>query len=288
MDTLLDLKVIALALSGDATSIADIIGTLMLLFSAPLIVIELGWMFMRRAMTRTRVKEMFASYSTVPLGLLTQGIAYAIWFAVYIAFSEFAFFHIPSTLGAFAVCLILTDLMYYWDHRLGHQIQGLWALYHSVHHSSPMFDQSTSFRISFADQFVVPLFYLPLVLLGFDPKLVVACQVIVLAYQGWIHTEMVGKLGVLDLIVNTPSTHRVHHAAQPDYRDKNFGGILMVWDHLFGTYQAETTAPAYGLVDPIKSINLLDVYFCELRRLKTKREAVHPKRSWLMFLLGRP
>jgi sterol desaturase/sphingolipid hydroxylase (fatty acid hydroxylase superfamily) len=261
-----------LAPSGIATTMQTI-GLLLFAVSLPLIFIELGWLSWRKNLTWTRLKEMLASYSTVPPLVLSTGLATALWLGIYMGVSALTPFSIETTWATALICLLLADFTYYWDHRMGHEVNGLWSLYHSVHHSSPVFDQSTAFRISFVDQFVVPVFYVPLVIAGFDPLLVAASQLVVVAYQSWIHTEMVGKLGWLDVVINTPSTHRVHHAAQPQYRDKNYGGILMIWDHLFGTYERESQVPAYGLVTPIESRNPISVHVCELMRLRRKLSA---------------
>lgn len=274
--------------SADIAATMEAIGILLFAVSLPLIVIELGWLAHRRRLTWVRFKEMVASYSTVPPLLLTQGLASALWLGIYVLVSSVTPFSIEVTWATALLCLVLADLTYYWDHRLGHEVNGLWSLYHSVHHSSPVFDQSTAFRISFVDQFIVPVFYLPLVVAGFNPLLVAASQLVVVAYQSWIHTEMIGKLGWLDLVLNTPSTHRVHHAQQPEYRDKNYGGILMIWDHLFGTYQREQQAPDYGLVTPIGSRNPVTVHICELERLLSKWNKLPAGMARLRLLFGAP
>lgn len=266
----------------------EVIAWLLFAVSAPLIIIELWWLTRRRELNWSRLKEMLASYSTVPPFALTAGLASALWLSAYASISTVTPFSVETTWGTAFVCLVLADLIYYWDHRCGHEVNGLWSLYHSVHHSSPAFDQSTAFRISFVDQFIVPGFYILLVVAGFDPLLVAACQLLIVAYQGWIHTEMIGKLGWLDRAFNTPSTHRVHHAAQLRYRDKNFGGILMVWDHIFGTYQGEDQPPAYGLVTPIKSANPFKVHFCEIARLRRKWRQVQSHSARWRLLVAPP
>jgi len=263
----------------------EFVGVLLFAVSLPIIFIELGWLARHKKLNWPRVREMLASYSTVPPLVISTGLATAIWLGIYTFIAALTPFSIATSWATAMICLVLADFLYYWDHRFGHEVNGLWSLYHSVHHSSPVFDQSTAFRISFVDQFVVPVFYIPLVVAGFDPLLVASCQLVVVAYQSWIHTEMVGKLGWMDLVINTPSMHRVHHAAQPAYRDKNYGGILMIWDHLFGTYQAEVERPAYGLVHPIGSAHPITVHTIELVRLWRRLRSAQNR---LRLVLGRP
>ncbi|MDX2224256.1 MAG: sterol desaturase family protein [Rhodospirillaceae bacterium] len=274
--------------NGPIVAAVSVLSVLLLAVSGPLILAEGLWLWRRGALTRRRIVEMLASYATVLPTVAVQGLAFAWWWAAYSAVARIAPFEITTTWASAIVCIVVVDLLYYWDHRLGHAVRGLWAVYHSVHHSSPSFDQSTAFRISFVDQFIVPVFYLPAVVAGFDPWLIVAAQSLVLAYQSWIHTEMIGRLGWLDLIVNTPSNHRVHHGAQPCYRDMNYGGILMIWDHLFGTYRAETERPAYGLVTPIWSNDPVTVMGCEAWRLMRALSAAGGPAQWVHLILGRP
>jgi sterol desaturase/sphingolipid hydroxylase (fatty acid hydroxylase superfamily) len=173
-------------------------------------------------------------------------------------------FSIPTTVGTAFVCLVLADLVFYWEHRAAHRVNVLWAAYHSTHHSAEHFDQSVGLRVSFMDFFFTPLFYLPLVLVGFHPLLVLASLSVVLAWQQWLHTEVVDRLPWLDGWLNTPSNHRVHHGRNPRYLDKNFGGILIVWDRLFGTYAPETERVEYGLVEQLGRHDPLSVHFAGL------------------------
>lgn len=184
--------------------------------------------------------------------------------AVLLAVSPFAFFHIPVTLGSFLLTIFVTDFVYYWEHRLSHSIRYFW-IYHTVHHSSEQFNLSTAIRFPWFGQVSHAAFYVPLVLLGFDPIALIAAISLGLFYQFWVHTQNVGSLGVLDLIFNTPANHRVHHAVNPQYIDKNFGGIFIWWDILFNTYESEGEKVRYGVTKPIKSnnpfvVNLYEMY----------------------------
>ena len=137
------------------------------------------------------------------------------------------------------ILFLLVDLGFYVEHRCSHRIRLLWAS-HSVHHSSEKMQATTAFRLSWTPILSgVFAFYLPIVWIGYDPVWVYGMVTGSLAYQFFVHTELVPRVGWLEWVINTPSAHRVHHASNPEYIDKNFGGILLIWDHLFGSYQAE-------------------------------------------------
>jgi sterol desaturase/sphingolipid hydroxylase (fatty acid hydroxylase superfamily) len=221
----------------------------------------------RGALNRAVVKEMLASASPyLPLVLTSGGIVayFTLLFGAAEAISPWA---IPTTPTTAALAVLAVDFLYYWDHRCNHRVRLLWAVAHSVHHSSPQYDQTVGLRITFLDGYLTLWLYAPLVLLGFEPLLIVAAFGVILGYQQWIHTETIGRLRWFDGWLNTPSNHRVHHGAQPQYLDKNFGAILMIWDRLFGTYQREEEPVRYGLTHPIGSSHPLDVHFHELARL---------------------
>lgn len=156
--------------------------------------------------------------------------------------------HWPALVALF----LLTDLAFYVEHRCSHRIRLMWAS-HSVHHSIEEMVFSAAFRLSWTPLLSgVFLFYLPIIWIGFDPKFVFGFVSAGLLYQFFVHTELVPRVGWLEWIINTPSAHRVHHASNPEYLDKNFGGVLLIWDRLFGTYQAELPGVkiVYGLVHP--------------------------------------
>jgi len=161
-----------------------------------------------------------------------------------------------STVGA----LILTDFAYYWEHRMSHKLKPLW-FFHEVHHSSKNFNLSTSFRLHWLGRLLAPIIFTPLVLMGFRAEQVFLFFIINLFYQFFLHTKLIGQLGVLEGIINTPSAHRVHHARNQIYIDKNFGGILMIWDRIFSTYQPESVAPKFGILGRFESNNPFTVQF---------------------------
>jgi sterol desaturase/sphingolipid hydroxylase (fatty acid hydroxylase superfamily) len=164
-----------------------------------------------------------------------------------------------------AICLLFVgqEFFYYWYHRAAHRVRWFWAN-HSVHHSSNQLNLSAAYRIGILGQLSgTALFFVPLVLMGFPAKIVYQLLTLNLLYQFWIHVTWIPKLGWLEYVLNTPSAHRVHHAANLEYLDANYGGVLIVFDRLFGTYVAEREdLPCrYGWVEPLKSYNPLHIEF---------------------------
>jgi sterol desaturase/sphingolipid hydroxylase (fatty acid hydroxylase superfamily) len=191
-------------------------------------------------------------------------------------------------LAAGVAAFLLVDLAYYWSHRTSHRVNLLWAG-HVVHHSSEEYNLAVALRQSSLHGLFTWVFYLPLALVGIPPETFVVCYALNLVYQFWIHTQAVGRLGRLtELVMNTPSHHRVHHGRNPRYLDRNHAGVLIVWDRLFGTFEPEEETPVYGITTPLRSWNPLwaNVHgfvevFRGVRRARTWRDA------W-MFAFGPP
>jgi len=186
------------------------------------------------------------------------------WFAL-IALLPFQWLtplSIPMNIWTWFLAIIAADLTYYWMHRIEHTYRILWAN-HSVHHSSKDYNLSVSMRLSILEPLIEWVFLIPMILLGFSTFQAIVSLILVAQYQTWIHTERVGKLGGLDYVFNTPSVHRVHHGSNSQYFDKNFGGILMIWDHFFGTYQKEDEKVIYGIDRDINTNNPFKINFVE-------------------------
>jgi sterol desaturase/sphingolipid hydroxylase (fatty acid hydroxylase superfamily) len=169
----------------------------------------------------------------------------------------------------YLVLFLGLEFCYYWYHRASHRIRFFWAT-HAVHHSPTQLTLSTAFRIGWTGKLSgTALFFTPLVYLGFSPRMVFAALALNLLYQFWLHTTWIPRLGWLEYVFNTPSAHRVHHASNPAYLDMNFGGALVIFDRLFGTYVAEQqgTPCVYGLVTPIVTRNLFTLEFALWRAL---------------------
>jgi sterol desaturase/sphingolipid hydroxylase (fatty acid hydroxylase superfamily) len=161
-----------------------------------------------------------------------------------------------SPLAVWALAFVGVDFLYYWWHRTSHGVNLLWAV-HVVHHQSEDYNLAVALRQAVLSGYTTQLFYVALAFLGVPPLVFASVNAISTLYQFWIHTELVGKLGWFEEWLNTPSHHRVHHAINPQYLDRNHGAMLIVWDRLFGTFAREDEAPRYGVVKPFESVNPL-------------------------------
>ncbi|HEU5294860.1 MAG TPA: sterol desaturase family protein [Burkholderiaceae bacterium] len=173
--------------------------------------------------------------------------------------------------GPLALLLLFCgqEFCYYGYHRAAHRVRWFWCN-HSVHHSPNELNLSAAYRIGpFGKLTGSTLFFLPLMWLGFHPKLVLQVLTFNLLYQFWLHTTWIPKLGWLEGIINTPSAHRVHHGSNPEYIDCNYGGVLMVFDRLFGTYRPERddVPVRYGLIEPLTTHNPLKIEFHQWAKL---------------------
>ncbi len=167
---------------------------------------------------------------------------------------------IPFTWWSFILCIFAIDFSRYWAHRLAHEWQWLWAT-HVTHHSSEHYNFAVSFRLSWT-QHIKIIFYLPLALFGFHPVVFFIANQIEVLYQFWIHTELIRKLPrPIEYFFTTPSHHRVHHAVDAEYIDKNYGSTFIIWDRMFGTFQEEKHQPTYGITKPVNSYNPLTLNF---------------------------
>jgi sterol desaturase/sphingolipid hydroxylase (fatty acid hydroxylase superfamily) len=194
---------------------------------------------------------------------------------------QYRLFTLPNVWWTWVLLLIAEDLCYYAFHRTSHEVRLFWAA-HVNHHSSEHYNLSTALRQSWTTPFTAPWFWLPLALLGFAPWMILLQQAVSLLYQYWIHTEAIDRLPrPIEWIFNTPSHHRVHHGANPEYLDRNHGGIFIVWDRLFGTFEPERAPVRFGLTTNIRSHHPLRIAFHEwaamlrdARRAGTLRHAV--------------
>lgn len=168
-----------------------------------------------------------------------------------------------NTVFNIILLFILQDFLYYWFHRGAHRIRWIWAS-HMTHHSSTRLNFSTAFRQSMTYPISgMWLFWLPLAYIGFNPDMVLLIVGLNLAFQFFIHTQVINKLGFIEKIFNTPSHHRAHHGTNPQYIDKNYAGIFIIWDKMFGTFVPEVEEPKYGIVDQIEGYNPLKHTFHE-------------------------
>lgn len=194
---------------------------------------------------------------------------------------------LPINAWTILAAVLVCDLVYYWEHRWSHEIRLLWTQ-HAVHHSSRFMNIAVAARFGPFEGFASAVLHLPLIIIGFPPALVFFGVITVLAYQTWLHTETIGRLGMLERFLNTPSNHRVHHGCAEKYLDKNYGGILIIWDRIFGSYQCEEETPRYGLKRDFNALNPLHVCFSEIPGLyRDVRDAPSVKQA-MMHLFAHP
>jgi sterol desaturase/sphingolipid hydroxylase (fatty acid hydroxylase superfamily) len=217
------------------------------------------------------------------VGLFTRLLAVGIYAAVY---SVAAIWQLPAgEWWVWAAAIVAYDFCYYWNHRFGHESAIFWAA-HVVHHQSQEYNLSTALRQTSSGALLGWIFYLPMAIAGFPTEVFVVAAVVNLLYQYWIHTEQIGKLGWFDRWFGSPSNHRVHHAVNDRYLDRNYGGITMLWDRLFGTFVEEDEKCVYGTRSPLESWDPLwanvEVYADLARRSWRARRWRDRLLVWLM------
>jgi len=186
---------------------------------------------------------------------------------------------IPNTWWSYILCLVWIDFWRYWAHRIAHENRFWWAT-HVTHHNSAKYNWSVSFRLGWT-QHIKIIFFIPVALAGFHPVVFFICHQIEVLYQFWIHTEYIRKMPAwFEYFFVTPSHHRVHHATNEHYMDKNYGSTFIIWDRMFGTFQPEGEQAVYGITKPVNSYN--PVYLCfhewmdivrDVRQSKSIKEA---------------
>lgn len=212
---------------------------------------------------RDTAASLLMGFGSTLAGLLTAGLVAAATLWVY----QHRLFSIPmGAAWAWLAIFLAEDLTYYWFHRLSHE-RRLWWAAHVNHHSSQHYNLSTALRQTWTGGLAGTwALWLPLAFLGFPPAMIAIEKGISLVYQFWIHTEAIDRLPApIEAVFNTPSHHRVHHARNPRYLDKNYAGILIIWDRLFGTFEPERTDEPcrYGIVKNLGDFNLLRIAFHE-------------------------
>ena len=217
-----------------------------IVLATPVFFLLIGLEFAYGKFTGKNTYRLYDAMSSISAGILSQLTnitVKALGFGVYFAAFELLAFKPLSTdsLWVWVSAVLLYDLCYYWNHRAGHRVTLLWAA-HAVHHQSEDYNLSTALRQTSTGWMFGWVFYLPLAILGYPPEVVAVAGLIDLLYQYWVHTEHVPKLGWFDRVFCSPSNHRVHHAVNDEYLDKNYGGIFIFWDRLFGTFKEEDEA----------------------------------------------
>jgi len=259
-----------------------------LIIGVAILAIEVGKGFFTGKLKGRGVMDIIASLSTqIPSILVEAFLMSFVYYGFVLVNQHFVSWTLPITWWSVLLVLIAADFVYYWEHRIAHEVRLFWTQ-HAVHHSSRHMNASVAVRFGPFEGAIAAVLHFPLILIGFPAELVFFAILVVLAYQVWIHTELIGKLGFLEGILNTPSNHRVHHARDDKYIDKNYGGILIIWDRMFGTYQREEEAPNYGLKRDFDSVNPLVVWFSELPQFFRDIVGARSVKEALMFAFGPP
>ena len=211
--------------------------------------------------TGYQLKDARTSISMGLGSLVTTTVFKLMFFGLFVLLYErVAPYHLPTTWWAFLITVLAVDLAYYWQHRFVHRVRVGWAA-HQAHHSSELMNFGTALRQKWNPWFDV-FFLLPLPLLGMSPAWMYLGLGISLVYQFFVHTEMIDRLPrPIEYVFNTPSHHRVHHGSDPIYLDKNYAGILIIWDRMFGTFQPELHRPTYGLTYKVDTYNLIKLEY---------------------------
>lgn len=222
--------------------------------------LELAW----SVWTKRRVYRFNDFIANMGCGIGSQivgAFTKTVIFAAYLwTFDNWRLFTLPNTALTWVVAFLAVDMLYYWFHRLSHEVNFLWAA-HVVHHQSEEYNLSVALRQSWWQGLFSWWFYLPLAWFGVHPIIIVTVGAVNTLYQFWIHTKAIDRLGPLEWILNTPSHHRVHHGSDPKYIDRNHAGTLIVWDKLFGTFQREEEEPIYGITTTLRTWDPLTANF---------------------------
>lgn len=236
---------------------------------------------------RKLIKDISANILLGLLYMVTGMSVKVVAFTVFSLFYYYAIVNPEMSWWLWIVGFLGCDFMHYIYHWLGHKTRIFWAP-HVTHHSSEYFNMSTGYRNNFFHVLYRFLFWAPLCFLGIPPVIVLTIESITAIQNFIVHTEKIGKLGVLDWIFNTPSNHRVHHGVNPEYIDKNLGGVLMIYDHLFRTYAKEVVPPVYGITHNIHTQNPYKIITHEYIRLINELPKIKGASNKIRYLFSPP
>lgn len=246
---------------------------------------------------KLKIHEPKDSLASIGMGIGSLIIGFGVKFA---AFGFFLFLYQFDLLGlnehlgmdkwyAWLILLFADDFCFYWHHRLSHHVRILWAA-HINHHSSVHYNLAVALRQSWTEILYKYTFWILLPILGFHPIMIFTMMGISLLYQFWVHTKTIKRLGPLEWIMNTPSHHRVHHASNARYLDKNHAGIFIIWDRLFGTFQEELEEdpPVFGITSNINTYNLFAIAFHEFANILKDVSEAPDLKSKMAYLFAPP
>ncbi|MEQ9263401.1 MAG: sterol desaturase family protein [Owenweeksia sp.] len=232
--------------------------------------------------TKDAASSIAMGLGNVIIGLFSKAMVFGVYTLLY----QFRLWELGFVWWAWILCFFADDISYYWFHRSSHKVRFFWAS-HVIHHSSTKYNLATALRQTWTGNFTGFVFYLWMPLLGFHPLMILFMHSVSLLYQFWIHTEVIQKLpGWFEAVFNTPSHHRVHHASDLKYLDKNHAGILIIWDRMFGTFQPEEERPTYGLTKNIDTYNPLIIATHEWRDII--KDVWRYPGQWTGYVFGPP
>jgi len=253
------------------------------------ICLEAGWSYLKKSSLyrlNDTISDLSCGVFEQVLHIFTRSLVFYNFYAIS---ENFALLHWSTeSWGAFILTFLLVDFAYYWYHRCAHRIKALWAT-HIVHHQSEEYNLAVALRQSAFGNFFSAFFYIPIALMGANPIHFSICYSLNLIYQFFIHTRLVHQLPKpVELIMNTPSHHRVHHGRNKNYLDKNYAGVFIIWDRFFGTFENEREEVRYGITTPLNSFNPIWAnlhYWFEIFEMSTHQKSLSEK---LRLLISSP
>ncbi len=244
-------------------------------------------LFLRQRPDRFAWSDSLVSLGAGSVALVLILLTKTLWLGVFYRIYEARLFDLGHAAWVWGLLFLADDFTYYWFHRLGHQVNLLWAG-HSTHHSARHYHYATALRQAWLEYFYKYAYWLWLPWIGFEPLMVFAMLSLSQIYGFLLHTEAVGKLGPLEAVLSTPSHHRVHHGMQAEYLDRNFGGFLIIWDRLFGTFAVEQQRPRYGVTDDPVDDRLLSVGLRGYAKVARRWAQARTPQARLAALFGPP
>lgn len=239
-----------------------------------------------------QIYEWKDSLACIAMGLGSLVIGIGVKTLAFLGFTflhQFSIFNIGNHWWAYIILFFADDFTFYWHHRLSHQVRILWAA-HINHHSSQRLNFAVALRQSWTELLYKYFFWIWLPILGFDPLMILFMMSLNLIYQFFQHTQFVGKLGIIEWIFNTPSHHRVHHAINVKYLDRNHAGTLIIWDRIFGTFQEEdeNDKPVYGITNNISTYNPFEIATHEFKNIRNDLKRTNSFSQKLKYLFYPP
>ena len=232
-------------------------------------------------------KDAFAATAVGIGNIISSALTKVFTFGLVLLCYNLVPWSIPITWWSFALCFVVLDFCRYWAHRVAHEQRFWWAT-HVTHHSSEQYNFTVAFRLSWIQQLKI-IFFLPIAFMGIHPVVFFIVHQIEVLYQFWLHTELIKKLPrPIEFIFTTPSHHRVHHATNEKYLDKNYGSTLIIWDRIFGTFKEEEETPDYGILKPVGSYNPVHLVFHEAIDIVKDLSTYRSPKAWYKILFGSP